>query len=118
MRGTRYPLTTLAGRIQWIIDDNGLKQVEFARAMAISANYVYLLTSGKKETISDALAKLIGMTYGVSTEWIIKGKETNHPPITDLRMNTMQKLKTMDIHALRSVAAFIRTLDEVKEENN
>ena len=39
---------SLAARIRKIIRENNLRQVEFARALGISANYVYLLTSGRK----------------------------------------------------------------------
>ena len=55
---------TLAHRIRWLLDTCGLKQAEFARSLGISANYVYLLTSGRKETISEPLALLIEHVYG------------------------------------------------------
>ena len=49
----------LAGRIRQIIRESGVKQVEFAQSLGISANYVYLLTSGRKTAISETLARLI-----------------------------------------------------------
>ena len=49
----------LAGRIRQIIRESGVKQVEFAQSLGISANYVYLLTSGRKTAISETLAGLI-----------------------------------------------------------
>ena len=48
----------LAGRIRQIIRESGVKQVEFAQSLGISANYVYLLTSGRKTAISETLARL------------------------------------------------------------
>ncbi len=119
MKERESSLSTLAGRIRWIIAENGLKQAEFARAMGISANYVYLLTSGKKKTVSKALAKLIGVTYGVSPQWLTKGEPIPKSPKTsDLRTGTMRKIKRMDVSSLRSVAAFIRSMDEADHESN
>ena len=43
---------TLGERIRQIITAQNLKQVDFARELGISANYVYLLTSGRKSTVS------------------------------------------------------------------
>jgi len=117
MKKDDRPTSTLADRIQWVIDENGLKKSEFAKAMGISANYVYLLTSGRKTAISEALAKLIGVTYGVPADWILQGEAAKDNPATnDLRSGTIQRLKKMDIHSLRSVAAFIRTLNDTKDE--
>lgn len=42
--------STLGERIKWIIREKRLKQSEFAKSLGISANYVYLLTSGQEES--------------------------------------------------------------------
>jgi transcriptional regulator with XRE-family HTH domain len=47
--------------------------VDFARAMGISANYVSLLAAGKKQRVSETLAKLIENTYGYRYEWVMTG---------------------------------------------
>ena len=57
-------LATVGQRIRWIIQEKQVKQVEFAKSLGISANYVYLLTSGKKGSISKPLAQLIEIVYG------------------------------------------------------
>lgn len=65
--------STLGERIKQIILEKNVKQVEFARSLRISANYVYLLTSDRKKAISDTLAKLIDNTYGYSANWVKTG---------------------------------------------
>ena len=64
---------TLGQRLKTVLIERGVKQVEFAKAMGISANYVNLLVNDKKDTISETLAKLIEETYGFSAEWILTG---------------------------------------------
>ena len=50
---------TLGKRIQTILKERNIKQIDFAKALGISANYVNLIANDKKENISDTLAKLI-----------------------------------------------------------
>lgn len=120
MRETSEPknLETLASRIRWIIEERQMKQADFARALGISANYVYLLTSGRKTSISETLARLIESTYGYSARWVLSGKrpELAEIPYSDLKRNTIQKVKRMDKEDLRAVAAFIHSLQNADEE--
>lgn len=50
-----------------------LKQVDFAKTLGVSANYINLLISGKRSPISDIFAKLIEEIYGYSAQWIMAG---------------------------------------------
>ena len=85
MRQTSEPknLETLASRIRWIIEERQIKQTDFARALGISVNYVYLLTSGRKTSISETLARLIERTYGYSAQWVLSGKRPELAEIAD-----------------------------------
>ena len=117
MRYKNVPLTTMQGRLRWVIDQSGMTQKEFAKSLGVSENYIYLLSSGRNTTISEHLAKLIETLYHCPSGWLIHGdKKTEQAEQTTLRMETVQKLKEMDIHALRSVAAYIRSLDEVNKK--
>ncbi len=119
MCNTSQPeLETLASRIRWIISEKQLKHVTFARALGISANYVYLLTNGRKTSISETLARLIGSTYGYPAEWVLTGKRSEISEITysDLRSDTIQKVNQMDKEELRAVAAFIHSLQNTSRE--
>ena len=42
---------SLGQRVQTILKERKIKQVEFARTLGISANYVNLIANDKKETI-------------------------------------------------------------------
>ncbi len=120
MQKTSEPkdLETLASRIRWIIGEKQIKQVDFARSLGISANYVYLLTSGRKTTISELLARLIESTYGYSAQWVLTGKSPKHDEIAyrDLQSDTILKVKRMDDAELRAVAAFIHSLQNTGRE--
>ncbi len=120
MRQTSEPknLETLASRIRWIIVERQIKQADFARALGISANYVYLLTSGRKTSMSETLARLIESTYGYSVRWLLTGErsESTETAYGDLKSDTIQKVKGMDKEDLRAVAAFIHSLQNADEE--
>lgn len=106
------PPSTLGDRIKLIIREKELKQVNFAKALGISANYVYLLTSGKKKTISEPLAKLIESTYGYPAAWVLKGESlyvTGTSP-SDLKTDIIRKIKRMSYNDLKAVSSFIRSL--------
>ena len=104
--------STLGERIKQIIQTKNLKQVEFAKSLGISANYVYLLTSGRKATISDPLAKLIETIYGYPAEWIKTGEIKRDPSHkTVLEADTIWRLKQMSYEELCAVAAFIQSME-------
>ena len=106
---------TLAQRIQWILTQNGLKKVEFAHSLGITPNYVYLLTSGKKTTVSETLAKLIESTYGYAADWVLTGAgEPNVAQLPDLQLEAISRIRRLDACQLQAVADFIRSLDSNK----
>lgn len=111
-------LDTLASRIRWIIAERQIKQADFAKALGISANYVYLLTSGRKTSISETLARLIESTYGYPAEWVLTGRrpEIDERTYRDLRSDTIRKVERMNPEELRAVAAFIHSLRNMGRE--
>ena len=120
MRETNEPreAVSLASRIRRIIEERRMKQVDFAKALGISANYVYLLTSGRKTSISETLARLIESTYGYPAEWVLTGKSPRKDGITyrDLKGDIIGQVKRMDKDELRAVAAFIHSLQKTGGE--
>ncbi len=69
---------TLADRLNKIIAEQKLTKTEFAKRLGISRNYIYILTgnvSGRPETISASLAKLISLEFGYDEDWIINGNQ-------------------------------------------
>ena len=110
-------LETLGQRIKWIIQEQNLKQVEFAKSLGISANYVYLLTSGKKKRISEPLAKLIEKMYGYPALWILTGQtyRDSDSDARNLQEQTMQQIKQMSYQQLCAVSEFLEAIKKEKE---
>ena len=73
--------TTLAHRLNQIIDEQKLSKTEFAQKLGISENYIYILTgnsradSNKNKTISPSRAKLIALEFGYDADWILYGEQ-------------------------------------------
>lgn len=108
---------TLGERIQTILKERNLKQIDFARTLGISANYVNLLANGKKQSISDTLAKLIEETYGYSASWILDG--TGDKPSSDLtasKAEIMKKIQQMSDNEIRATLAFVKTLKSINKQ--
>ena len=67
-------MSTLAERMEIIIDECGIKQTVFAKSVGVTPNYISMIIHGKKELISPTLALLIEYIYGYSHEWILSGE--------------------------------------------
>ena len=106
----------LAGRIRQIIRESGVKQVEFAQSLGISANYVYLLTSGRKTAISETLARLIERVYGYPADWVLQGEEGGGRPVHGLQAEVLQRVERMSEPELRAVADFIRSMERAPSQ--
>lgn len=105
-------------RMRMMIRELEIKQTEFAKSLGISANYVYLLTSGRKKTISEPLARLIESTYGYSAKWILTGegnKMAAPQSRENLKNKTINKIRSLPSQELKAVAAFIKSLEELEE---
>ena len=106
-------LPTLGERLKLILSELQLQQTAFAAALGISANYVYLLTSGKKAGLSEPLARLMESTYGYSAHWILTGRghRRTAQPSADLKAETIDKVRRLSPQDLRATAAFLRSLE-------
>lgn len=107
---------TFGERLKLILSELKLKQTGFAKSLGISANYVYLLTSGKKKNISEPLARLIESTYGYSATWLLtgEGERLASPRQRDsLKNETIDKVRRMSVQELKAVAAFVRSLEDM-----
>lgn len=66
-------LAQLKDRLREIILENKIDQKEFANRLGISAGYASELLSGKKDKLSDTLAKLISFEFNVYYDWLLTG---------------------------------------------
>ena len=109
---------SLGQRVQTILRECKIKQVEFADSLGISANYVNLLANGKKETISDTLAKLIEERYGYRAQWVLdgSGEKLTTSGLTAEKAEIIKKIQKMSRSEVRAVLAFVNALDSIKKE--
>ena len=108
---------TLGERIQIILKERHIKQVEFAKALGISANYVNLLANDKKTSISDTLAKLIEETYGYSAQWLAEGvgEKNVDSSVSASKAEVLKKIKKMSDNEVKATLAFVKTLESVNK---
>lgn len=108
---------TLGERIKLILSERNMKQVEFAAALGVSANYVNQLVNGKKTTLSDTLAKLIEETYGYPALWVKTGEGEAHlsSPLTPLKLEFLKKVEKMPDDEVTALLAFVNSLESVKK---
>ena len=67
---------TLADRLNLVISEQNITKRDFAAALGVSENYVYLLTGNARKRpdhIAPSLAKLIALEFGYDENWIING---------------------------------------------
>lgn len=109
---------TLGQRLKTILGERGVKQVELAKTLGISANYVNLIVNDKKDTISETLAKLIEETYGFSAEWVLTGMGEKYSATGSSaeKAEVLKKIQRMSDCEVRAVLAFVNSLESLKED--
>ena len=107
---------SIGERIKIILNEKQIKQVDFAKKLGVSANYINLLVNNKKTSISETLAKLIEETYGYSSNWIISGTEPKYisNDMSFLKIETINKIKRMSDDEIIATLAFVNSLDKIK----
>jgi len=65
---------TLARRLEFLISNLGIKQVDFARRIHFTQSYVSMVLTGAKTTPSPRFFDAICREFNVNPEWLIKGK--------------------------------------------
>ena len=111
---------TLGDRLRIILKERDIKQVEFAKVLGVSANYVSLLISGKRGPISDTLAKLIEETYGYSAQWVMngEGEKLSSPSLSATKIEFLKKIQKMPDDEIIALLAFANSLESVKQSFN
>lgn len=107
-------MSNLEIRLRTILEEQNLKQVEFAKMLDVSPNYIYLLVNGKKLNISIHLAKRIEKLYGYSSEWIMfgQGNKLISTNLSPLKMKIIHRIHQLNEKELNSLLAFIELVDD------
>lgn len=108
---------SLGERLRIILEERNIKQVDFARSLGVSANYINLLISGKRGPISDTLAKLIEETYGYSAQWVMtgNGEKIATPSLSVAKIEFLKKVQKMPDDEIAALLAFANSLESVKK---
>ncbi|MCL2591963.1 MAG: helix-turn-helix domain-containing protein [Defluviitaleaceae bacterium] len=109
---------TLGERIQTILKQRNIKQIDFAKSLGISANYVNLIVNDRKNCVSDTLAMLIEETYGYSSKWVLEGtgEMTISSDLTASKMQLLRKIQKMSENEVKATLAFVATLESVSAQ--
>lgn len=105
-------MTSLAERLRMIILEQKVTQLEFARVVGVSANYINLLANGKKRSISAALAMRVQEAYGYSGHWLLTGEGERYYDFSKAKVETLKKIEGLDDGAVDRVLAFLKALDQ------
>ena len=101
--------TTLAERIKIIIKEQNLKQSEFADALGVSANYISLLVTGRKNNVSLTFAKLIDALFGYPANWVLTGEFDESD--SNIRHRIIQIISKMPENELLKLEQFLNLFE-------
>lgn len=107
----------LSERLKTILNENGLRQREFASTIGVTESYISRLLKGTHDKISESLALLIQERYGYSSKWIISGqgdKQAGHER-TFIKEAAKKKVEALTEDEARAVIAFLNSIDEVRK---
>ncbi|EET62387.1 DNA-binding helix-turn-helix protein [Marvinbryantia formatexigens DSM 14469] len=114
----------LKNRLQIILDEQHLKQKDFAQAIKVTESYVSNMLNGKRKNISESLAVLIEQTYGYSSQWILTGEgeryitQSRIPELSPTKKRLISEIEKMSDAELDAVLVFINSLDDYKKAFN
>jgi len=65
---------SLAGRLDFLISNLGIKQLDFARRIHFTQSYVSMVLGGAKTSPSPRFLDAICREFSINPEWLAKGK--------------------------------------------
>ena len=107
--------------IRMIIDDNKLKQKEFAASLAVTESYVSKLLKDPNINVSDLLLGMIEERFGYNPDWIVNGSSPMYSNtkrlegLSDAHKRLIAELEKMSPPELMAVEAFMDSLRAVKK---
>ena len=103
-------------RINRILNESGLKKVEFAKAIGIDQSYVPKIISGEKKP-SDRVIDCICSKFNVNKEWILSGDgEPYNPPEDEEAAYISELLEDVDDPVCQIIKAVMKTYRESGEK--
>ncbi|MBD5449955.1 MAG: helix-turn-helix domain-containing protein [Lachnospiraceae bacterium] len=108
-------------RIRQILNENKLKQKQFASVIGVTESYISKLLKDPNIRLSQSLAVLIEEKYGYNAEWILSGTEpklkqiSKDKSLSELHQKALAQLEKMNDEQVKAVLAFINSLDELEK---
>lgn len=108
-------------RIKLILQENKLKQKQFASEIGVSESYISILLKKPDINLSQSLAALIEEKYGYNADWILSGAEpklkriSKNKSLSELHQKALSQLEKMNDEQIKAILAFINSLDEVEK---
>ena len=103
-------------RIKLIIQENKLKQKQFAAELGVTESYISKLLKDPTIRLSQSLAVLIEEKYGYNAAWILNGNEpkfkqiSKNKVLSELHQKALAQLEKMSNEQVKAVLAFINSL--------
>lgn len=110
-------------RIKSIIQENNLKQKDFAASLKITESYVSKLVKDPDINISNQLLDLIEEKYGYNPQWILSGSDpkfntiTKNENLSETHQKLISDIEKMSESELLAVRAFIESLDAIRKSS-
>lgn len=108
-------------RIRLILNEQHLKQKDFANAIKVTESYVSNMLKGKRCNISEALALLIEQEYGYSAQWVLTGQgdcyvtQSNTFGLSPAKKRIIAEIEKMSDTELDAIKVFIDSMDDYKK---
>ena len=108
-------------RIKLILQENKLKQKQFAATIGVTESYISKLLKSPDIRLSQSLAALIEEKYGYNADWILYGNEpklkqvSKNPALSELHQKALAQLERMNDDQVKAVLAFINSLESVEK---
>jgi transcriptional regulator with XRE-family HTH domain len=67
-------MASVSENIRIILNELDMSQTDFAEEIGVSTNYINMIVTGRRRSVSRHLARLIETLYGYSMYWILNGK--------------------------------------------
>lgn len=111
----------LKDRLQLILNEQHIKQKDFAISIKVTESYVSNILNGKRSNLSETLALLIEQIYGYSSQWILTGKgeryatQSNIPELSPTKRRLIAEIEKMSEPEIDALIVFIDSLDGYKK---
>ena len=108
-------------RIKLILQENHLKQKEFAAEIGVTESYISKLLKDPSIRLSQQLATRIEEKYAYTTDWTLHGTEpkfkqfSKNKTLSELHQKALSQLEKMNDEQIKAVLAFINSLNEIEK---